>query len=58
MSAESEAATVNGTEENETPREKVLSAKIKALEDDRIKFLDIVRCKIQKLEGDLQVKCH
>lgn len=36
-------------------RETELLAKIKVLEDDRLKFLDIVRGKIQKLEKELEV---
>lgn len=36
-------------------RELELIAKVKALEDDRVKFLEIVRGKIQKLEKELEV---
>lgn len=38
-----------------TETELTLLAKVKALEDDRVKFLDIVRSKIQKLEKELEV---
>lgn len=38
-----------------TETELALLAKVKALEDDRVKFLDIVRSKIQKLEKELEV---
>lgn len=38
-----------------TETELALLAKVKALEDDRVKFLDIVRNKIQKLEKELEV---
>lgn len=41
-----------------TETEIALLAKVKALEDDRIKFLDIVRNKIQKLEKELEVSCE
>lgn len=40
---------------NADPREQALLAKIKLLEDDRIKFIEIVRGKIQKLEKELEV---
>lgn len=35
--------------------ETALIAKVKALEDDRVKFLEIVRSKISKLEKELEV---
>lgn len=35
--------------------ELTLWAKVKSLEEDRVKFLDIVRNKIQKLEKELEV---
>lgn len=35
--------------------EQELLAKVKTLEDDRVKFLEIVRGKIQKLEKELEV---
>lgn len=35
--------------------ELALLAKVKSLEEDRVKFLDIVRNKIQKLEKELEV---
>lgn len=54
--SEQNEPTTNGVVE--TPREKELNAKVKALEDDRIKFLEIVRCKIQKLEKDLEVSTN
>lgn len=41
--------------ENFTPRELELMSKLKTLEDDRVKFLDIVRNKIGKLEHELDV---
>lgn len=53
MSEQDTIPTVNGV--TETPREKELIAKVKALEEDRLKFLDIVRGKIQKLEKELEV---
>lgn len=42
-------------EENFTAKELELMAKLKTLEDDRVKFLDIVRNKMQKLEHELNV---
>lgn len=46
--------------ENFTPKELELMSKLKTLEDDRVKFLDIVRNKIGKLEHllDVSVKCE
>lgn len=41
--------------ESYSVREIELLAKVKSLEDDRVKFLDIVRSKISKLEKDLEV---
>lgn len=41
--------------EQYTPRESELLARVKSLEDDRLKFLDIVRIKLQKLEKELEV---
>lgn len=38
-----------------TETELALLAKVKALEDDRAKFVEIVRNKIQKLEKELEV---
>jgi len=53
MSAEhSQPSNVNGGD----PREQALLAKIKLLEDDRIKFIEIVRGKIHKLEKELEAK--
>lgn len=52
MSAEnSQLPNVNGGD----PHEQALLAKIKLLEDDRVKFIEIVRGKIHKLEKDLEV---
>lgn len=42
--------------ESFTARELELMSKLKTLEDDRVKFLDIVRGKIQKLEQELEVR--
>lgn len=42
-------------EEKFTAKELELMSKLKTLEDDRVKFLDIVRNKIQKLEHELEV---
>lgn len=42
-------------QEASTQRELELLARIKALEDDRLKFLDIVRTKLQKSEKELEV---
>lgn len=39
-----------------TPKELELMAKVKALEDDRLKFVEIVRSKIKKFEKDLEVR--
>lgn len=52
MSAVAPEPVANGISE----REQELLTKIKALEDDRIRFVEIVRGKIQKLEKDLAVK--
>lgn len=41
--------------EKYTPRESELLARVKSLEDDRLKFLDIVRIKLTKLEKELEV---
>lgn len=41
--------------ENFTTKELELMSKLKTLEDDRVKFLDIVRNKMQKLEHELDV---
>lgn len=38
-----------------TAKELELMSKLKTLEDDRVKFLDVVRNKIQKLEHELDV---
>lgn len=38
-----------------SPKELELMAKLKALEEDRIKFLEIVRGKVKKLEIELEV---
>lgn len=37
-----------------TPRELELMGKLKSLEDDRIKFVEIVRGKVKKLEKELE----
>lgn len=41
--------------ETHTPKELELMAKVKALEEDRIKFIEIVRGKVKKLENELEV---
>lgn len=51
MSTQIPEPIVNGVSQ----RELELIAKVKALEDDRVKFLEIVRGKIQKLEKELEV---
>lgn len=38
-----------------TPKELELMAKLKTLEEDRIKFVEIVRAKVKKLENELDV---
>lgn len=38
-----------------SPKELELIAKLKALEEDRIKFIEIVRGKVKKLEIELEV---
>lgn len=38
-----------------TPRELELLAKIKALEENQAKFVEIVRIKVKKLENELEV---
>ncbi|XP_031625058.1 E3 ubiquitin-protein ligase BRE1A [Contarinia nasturtii] len=42
--------------ETHTPKELELMAKVKALEEDRIKFIEIVRGKVKKLENELESK--
>lgn len=42
----------NGTN---TPKELELMGKLKSLEEDRVKFVEIVRNKVKKLEGELDV---
>lgn len=46
---------MSSQKENFTAKELELMSKLKALEDDRVKFLDIVRNKMQKLEHELEV---
>lgn len=38
-----------------SPKELELMAKLKSLEEDRIKFVEIVRGKVKKLENELEV---
>lgn len=38
-----------------TPKELELMAKLKSLEEDRVKFVEIVRTKVKKLESELDV---
>lgn len=38
-----------------TPKELELMAKLKSLEEDRVKFVEIVRNKVKKLETELDV---
>lgn len=52
MSAVITEPITNGTSE----REQELLAKVKALEEDRVRFVEIVRGKIQKLETVLVVR--
>lgn len=42
--------------ETYSPKELELMAKLKALEEDRIKFVEIVRGKVKKLESELVVR--
>lgn len=42
----------NGTH---TPKELELMAKLSSLEEDRVKFVEIVRNKVQKLESERDV---
>lgn len=42
----------NGTH---TPKELELMGKLKSFEEDRVKFVEIVRNKVKKLEGELDV---
>lgn len=37
-----------------TPKELELMAKLKTLEEDRVKFVEIVRSKVKKLETELE----
>lgn len=39
-----------------TPKELELMAKLKSLEEDRVKFVEIVRNKVKKLENELEVR--
>lgn len=39
-----------------TPKERELMAKLKSLEEDRVKFVEIVRNKVKKLENELEVR--
>lgn len=38
-----------------TPKELELMAKLKSQEEDRVKFVEIVRNKVKKLESELEV---
>lgn len=38
-----------------SPKELELMTKLKSLEEDRIKFVEIVRGKVKKLENELEV---
>lgn len=40
---------------NHSPKELELLAKVKSLEDDRLKFVEIVRGKLKKIENELEV---
>lgn len=40
--------------EHSTPKELELMAKLKSLEEDRAKFVEIVRSKVKKLENELE----
>lgn len=42
----------NGTH---TPKELELMGKLKSFEEDRVKFVEIVRIKVKKLESELDV---
>lgn len=41
-----------------TQKELELLAKLRALEEDRVKFIEIVRNKMKKLEQELEVCCQ
>lgn len=45
----------NGTH---TPEELELMEKLKTLEEDRVKFVEIVRIKVKKLENERDVSMH
>lgn len=38
-----------------TPKELELMGKLKSFEEDRVKFVEIVRMKVKKLENELEV---